>query len=58
MFFNIDACQMGKYKFILVLEKSDCKDYIGKRLWQALHAGAIPIYFGAENIQVAVCTIT
>jgi hypothetical protein len=41
---------MGKYKFVLVLEDSVCPEYIGKRLWQVLHAGAVPVYFGAESV--------
>ncbi len=41
---------MGRYKFVLVFEKAVCRDYIGRRLWQALHVGAVPIYFGAENV--------
>jgi len=41
---------MAKYKFILVLEKGSNHDSIGPRLWQAFHVGAVPIYYGAPNI--------
>ena len=43
---------MGKYKFVLVLEDSMCQEYIGKRLWQALHVGAVPVYFGADAVDI------
>ena len=41
---------MGKYKFVLVLESSVCHEFIGRRLWQALHVGAVPVYFGADGV--------
>jgi len=43
---------LGKYKFVLVLESSVCQEFIGRRLWQALHVGAVPVYFGADAINI------
>ncbi len=33
----------------IVIENSILEDYVSEKAWQALHLGAVPIYFGAPN---------
>ncbi|KAI9184657.1 hypothetical protein H9P43_003712 [Blastocladiella emersonii ATCC 22665] len=40
---------MRRYKFVLALETSNCRDYVSRTLVRALHAGAIPIVDGPSN---------
>ena len=42
---------IAKYKFVIAIENAECKDYISEKLWNALTAGTVPIYFGASNIR-------
>jgi hypothetical protein len=40
---------MRKYKFCLVLENSLDKDYVTEKIYHALIAGCLPVYYGASN---------
>eukprot|EP00201_Polytomella_parva_P004436 CAMPEP_0175076986 /NCGR_PEP_ID=MMETSP0052_2-20121109/23091_1 /TAXON_ID=51329 ORGANISM="Polytomella parva, Strain SAG 63-3" /NCGR_SAMPLE_ID=MMETSP0052_2 /ASSEMBLY_ACC=CAM_ASM_000194 /LENGTH=324 /DNA_ID=CAMNT_0016346305 /DNA_START=675 /DNA_END=1649 /DNA_ORIENTATION=- len=39
-----------QYKFCVAMENSITKDYITEKLWQALEAGCVPIYYGPPNV--------
>lgn len=39
------------YKFYLAFENSLSRDYVTERLFHALAAGTVPVYYGAENIE-------
>lgn len=41
---------MSKYKFCIAMENSNEIDYVSEKLWQALQAGCLPVYYGAPNI--------
>ena len=43
---------LAKYKFVLAIENAVCPDYITEKLWKVLQVGAVPVYFGAPNVQV------
>ena len=45
---------LAKYKFVLAIENAVCPDYITEKLWKVLQVGAVPVYFGAPNVQVCV----
>jgi len=47
-FHKVDV--MAKYKFCIAIENSNEIDYISEKLWQALEAGCLPVYWGAPNI--------
>nr|Q6NTZ6.2 RecName: Full=Alpha-(1,3)-fucosyltransferase 10; AltName: Full=Fucosyltransferase X; Short=Fuc-TX; Short=FucT-X; AltName: Full=Galactoside 3-L-fucosyltransferase 10; Short=Fucosyltransferase 10 [Xenopus laevis] len=42
---------LGQYKFILAFENAVCEDYITEKLWRPLKLGAVPVYFGAPNVE-------
>ncbi len=42
---------LPNYKFYLAFENSISKDYVCERIFHALAAGTVPIYYGAENIE-------
>ena len=42
---------LSKYKFVLAIENAVCPDYITEKLWKVIQVGAVPVYFGAPNIQ-------
>lgn len=42
---------MSHYKFVLAIENSMLESYVTEKLFYALDAGAIPIYFGAPNVE-------
>ncbi|MCO5603976.1 hypothetical protein L7F22_058133 [Adiantum nelumboides] len=44
-------CAMSHYKFVLAIENTMTESYITEKLFYALDAGAVPIYFGAENVE-------
>lgn len=44
-------CAMSHYKFVLAIENSMLESYVTEKLFYALDAGAIPIYFGASNVE-------
>lgn len=44
-------CAMSHYKFVLAIENTMTESYITEKLFYALDAGAIPIYFGAKNVE-------
>lgn len=44
------AWLLGRYRFVLALENSHEDDYVTEKLWDALRAGALPIYLGAPNV--------
>lgn len=44
-------CAMSHYKFVLAIENTVTESYVTEKLFYALDAGAVPIYFGAPNVQ-------
>ena len=44
-------CAMSHYKFVLAIENTMTESYVTEKLFYALDAGAIPIYFGAPNVR-------
>lgn len=40
----------GRYKFVIAFENSCAEDYVTEKFFDPLLAGAVPIYFGAPNI--------
>ncbi|KAH7424657.1 hypothetical protein KP509_11G018200 [Ceratopteris richardii] len=49
-------CAMSHYKFVLAIENTFTESYVTEKLFYALDAGAIPIYFGAGNVHDLVPT--
>ncbi|KAJ4814148.1 hypothetical protein LUZ62_026714 [Rhynchospora pubera] len=43
-------CAMSHYKFVLAIENTWTESYVTEKLFYALEAGAVPIYFGAPNV--------
>ncbi|WOL12717.1 hypothetical protein Cni_G21484 [Canna indica] len=43
-------CAMSHYKFVLAIENTLTESYVTEKLYYALDAGAVPIYFGAPNV--------
>lgn len=43
-------CAMSHYKFVLAIENTVTESYVTEKLYYALDAGAVPIYFGAPNV--------
>lgn len=43
-------CAMSHYKFVLAIENTVTESYVTEKLFYALDAGAVPIYFGAPNV--------
>jgi len=43
-------CAMSHYKFVLAIENTMTESYVTEKLFYALDAGAVPIYFGAPNV--------
>ncbi|XP_039171138.1 alpha-(1,4)-fucosyltransferase-like isoform X2 [Eucalyptus grandis] len=43
-------CAMSHYKFVLAIENTWTESYVTEKLFYALDAGAVPIYFGAPNV--------
>lgn len=41
---------LAKYKFALAIENANDRDYVTEKVWDALSAGAIPVYGGAPNV--------
>lgn len=41
----------SKYKFVLAFESSSEMDFVSEKIWIAFLSGAVPIYFGAPNIE-------
>ena len=39
-----------QYKFALAIENANDVDYVTEKVWDALSAGAIPVYGGAPNV--------
>jgi alpha-1,4-fucosyltransferase len=44
-------CAMSHYKFALAIENTATESYVTEKLFYALDAGAVPIYFGAPNVR-------
>uniref|UniRef100_A0A0D9W528 Fucosyltransferase n=1 Tax=Leersia perrieri TaxID=77586 RepID=A0A0D9W528_9ORYZ len=42
-------CAMSHYKFVLAIENTFAESYATEKLYYALEAGSVPIYFGAPN---------
>lgn len=40
----------GHYKFVIAFENSCVEDYVTEKFFDPLLVGAVPIYFGAPNI--------
>lgn len=40
----------GRYKFVIAFENSCAEDYVTEKFFDPLLAGAVPVYFGAPNI--------
>ncbi|KAJ6807218.1 alpha-(1,4)-fucosyltransferase [Iris pallida] len=43
-------CAMSHYKFALAIENHKLDSYVTEKLFYALDAGSVPIYFGAPNV--------
>ncbi|KAJ6817263.1 alpha-(1,4)-fucosyltransferase [Iris pallida] len=43
-------CAMSHYKFVLAIENHVLDSYVTEKLFYALDAGSVPIYFGAPNV--------
>ncbi|GJM87888.1 hypothetical protein PR202_ga03887 [Eleusine coracana subsp. coracana] len=43
-------CAMSHYKFVLAIENTKTESYVTEKLFYALEAGSVPIYFGAPNV--------
>ncbi|KDP24396.1 hypothetical protein JCGZ_26602 [Jatropha curcas] len=43
-------CAMSHYKFVLAIENTVTESYVTEKLFYALDSGAVPIYFGAPNV--------
>ena len=43
-------CTMSHYKFALAIENTMTDSYVTEKLFFALDAGTVPIYFGAPNV--------
>ncbi|KAJ3675193.1 hypothetical protein LUZ60_004235 [Juncus effusus] len=43
-------CAMSHYKFVLAIENTWTESYVTEKLFYALDAGSVPIYFGAPNV--------
>jgi hypothetical protein len=43
---------LQRHLFVLIVEQSLENDYISESVWEALHAGVIPVYYGAANIRL------
>ncbi|CAM6126578.1 unnamed protein product [Calypogeia fissa] len=43
-------CGMSHYKFVLAIENTFRDSYVTEKLFYALDAGSVPIYFGAPNV--------
>lgn len=41
-----------RYKFVIAFENSCAEDYVTEKFFDPLLAGAVPIYFGAPNIDI------
>lgn len=41
---------LGKYKFALAFENAIVKDYVSEKVYDAILAGALPLYRGAERV--------
>jgi Glycosyltransferase family 10 (fucosyltransferase) C-term len=39
-----------RYKFCIVMENSNTRDYITEKIWAALESGCLPVYWGAPNV--------
>ncbi|EEF35535.1 alpha-(1,4)-fucosyltransferase [Ricinus communis] len=44
-------CAMSHYKFVLAIENTVTESYVTEKLFYALDSGAVPIYFGAPNVE-------
>jgi hypothetical protein len=38
------------YKFTVAIENTIARDYVTEKLWHALAAGSVPLYYGAPNV--------
>ncbi|XP_078434669.1 fucosyltransferase 13 isoform X2 [Wolffia australiana] len=43
-------CAMSHYKFVLAVENTATESYVTEKLFYALDAGAVPVYFGAPDV--------
>lgn len=43
---------LRKYTFVLIIENTDADGYVSEKLYDALIAGCIPIYYGNNNARV------
>jgi hypothetical protein len=41
----------GEYFFWFTAENSNAESYVTEKIYDALNAGAVPVYFGASNVQ-------
>ena len=42
---------MCRFKFCIAMENSITEDYVTEKVYDALAAGCVPIYYGAPNIE-------
>lgn len=48
---EIGHCVMSHYKFVLSMENVQISNYVTEKLFMALEAGVVPIYFGAPDVE-------
>lgn len=41
---------MEKYRFAIVFENTNIKHYVTEKIWDAIYAGALPVYYGNDWI--------
>ena len=44
------ADSLVKFKFVIAIENSLKLGYLTEKLWRAIHAGAIPLYYGSKQV--------
>ncbi|RZS02556.1 hypothetical protein BHM03_00032620 [Ensete ventricosum] len=44
-------CAMSQYKFVLAIENTMAESYVTEKLYYALDAGSVPVYFGAPDVE-------
>ncbi|CCD18972.1 hypothetical protein, conserved in T. vivax [Trypanosoma vivax Y486] len=48
--YELKMCVLRNYKYAIALENTEENDYVTEKVYHALLAGSIPIYWGAPNV--------